>query len=156
MIVKTEEAINVSNKLREQGKIVVLAGGCFDILHTGHLRFLTSAKTTGDILIVLLESDDNVKKLKGKGRPVNSQKDRAEILAGLKPVDYVVLLDQMQSDKDYDRLIAQIRPKVLAATMGDPGLKHKKRQAKLINAKVRQVIHRIGNRSTTGLSKNYK
>ena len=79
-------------------KITVLAGGCFDVLHPGHIVFLEKAKKAGDYLVVLLESDKKIRKLKGKGRPVHSQKERAEILSALKSVDSVVCLPYMEND----------------------------------------------------------
>lgn len=149
MIVKVEEAIKISNKLRNQKKSVVLVGGCFDILHVGHVKFLENAKRQGDLLFVLLENDENVKKLKGANRPINAQNERAEILSQLRMVDYVVLLSNMQSDRDYDKLMAQIKPEVIATTKNDPGIVHKIRQGKMVNAKVKQVIERLNNRSST-------
>src|SRR3990167_9728836 len=88
-----------SKDLKKQGKVVVLAGGCFDILHPGHVIFLEKAKKTGDILVVLLESDQKVKELKGINRPVHTQIDRAQVLFALRAVDYVVMLPYMKFDK---------------------------------------------------------
>ncbi|MEK7559147.1 MAG: adenylyltransferase/cytidyltransferase family protein [Patescibacteria group bacterium] len=153
MIIKIDKAIEISNKLRKQRKSIVVAGGCFDILHVGHVRFLKNAKDQGEVLFILLENDEKVRKLKGKNRPINSQKDRAEILASLKYVDYVVLLPYMKSDEDYDKLINQIKPNVLATTENDPAIIHKKRQAKLINAEIKEVVERIKEKSTTILGK---
>ena len=75
---------------RCQGKTVVFTNGCFDILHAGHVRYLTAARELGDILIVGLNSDASVRRLKGESRPINGEEDRAEVLAGLAAVDYVV------------------------------------------------------------------
>jgi D-beta-D-heptose 7-phosphate kinase/D-beta-D-heptose 1-phosphate adenosyltransferase len=80
---------------------IVLTGGCFDILHIGHVRFFPEAKKMGDYLVVLLESDKNVKKLKGENRPVFIQKERAEMLSALGSVDLVVLLPMTRTDRDY-------------------------------------------------------
>ncbi len=153
MIVEVEEAIKISDKLKKQGKSIVLAGGCFDILHVGHVRFLQSAREEGDILFVLLESDENIKKFKGEDRPINSQKDRAEILSSLRSVDYVVLLAHMKSDRDYDKLITCLKPNILATTENDPGGIHKLRQATLIGANVKEVTKRFEDKSTTILRK---
>ena len=76
------------------GQIVAFTNGCFDILHAGHVRYLTAAKKLGDILVVGLNSDDSVRKLKGCGRPVNPSADRAEVLAGLRAVDHVVIFEE--------------------------------------------------------------
>lgn len=152
-IVITKDAIRISEEIKEKGKKIVVAGGCFDILHVGHVRFLQNAKKQGDVLFVLLESDENVRKLKGKDRPINSQKDRAEILSSLKPVDYVILLNRMKSDKNYDKLIACLKPDILATTENDPGGIHKLRQAKIIGANVKEVTKRFEDKSTTILRK---
>ena len=79
---------------RRAGKKVVFTNGCFDILHTGHVRYLYNARKLGDILVVGLNTDASVKKLKGPARPVNSQKDRAEVLGSLAVVDYTVLFSE--------------------------------------------------------------
>lgn len=152
-ILDIEQAIEVSNQLKNKRKSIVLVGGCFDILHTGHVRFLQSAKKEGDVLFVLLESDENVRKLKGKDRPINSQKDRSEILSSLKPVDYVILLSHMKSDRDYDKLITCLKPDILATTENDPDKKHKQRQSDITGANVKEVVKRFENKSTTILRK---
>ncbi|MBU0686750.1 MAG: D-glycero-beta-D-manno-heptose-7-phosphate kinase [Candidatus Margulisbacteria bacterium] len=79
------------NQLKESGKTIVFTNGCFDLLHLGHVRYLKEAKKLGDILIIGLNSDASVKKLKGAGRPYTGQLERAEILAALEPVDYVTI-----------------------------------------------------------------
>lgn len=76
------------------GKKIIATNGCFDILHIGHLRYLEESKALGDILIVGLNSDKSVKRLKGESRPINNEQDRAELLLGLKPVDYVVIFEE--------------------------------------------------------------
>jgi len=78
-------------KLKAEGKKIVFTNGCFDILHYGHVQYLEKAKSKGDVLVVGLNSDSSVKKIKDKGRPVVSEKDRAKVLAGLASVDYVVI-----------------------------------------------------------------
>jgi D-beta-D-heptose 7-phosphate kinase/D-beta-D-heptose 1-phosphate adenosyltransferase len=94
---------------REKKKTIVFTNGCFDILHKGHTYYLKEAKKLGDILIVGLNSDSSVKKLKGDGRPVNSENDRAELLTSLESVDYVVLF----SEETPRKLIETIRPDYL-------------------------------------------
>jgi rfaE bifunctional protein nucleotidyltransferase chain/domain len=79
----------IAQRLRSQGKKLVTTNGCFDILHVGHVRILEAAREFGDELIVGVNSDDSVKRLKGPSRPVNSEADRAEVLAALKSVSYV-------------------------------------------------------------------
>ena len=94
---------------REQGQKVVFTNGCFDILHFGHVSYLEEAKDCGDVLIVGLNSDASVKRLKGETRPINGELERAFVLCGLKSVDFVVIFDQ---DTPYD-LIKLITPQVL-------------------------------------------
>ena len=99
----------IANQYRNQGKKIVFTNGCFDILHAGHVKYLEEAKTYGDVLILGLNSDSSVKKLKGETRPVNSQNDRAYILSALNAVSFVVIFDQ---DTPYE-LIKIIQPDVL-------------------------------------------
>lgn len=130
-------------------KKIVLVGGCFDILHLGHIRFLKQAKKLGDTLIVLLESDEKIKKIKGEGRPVNSQIIRAEILEALHDVDFVIKLPEIMEDADYDDLVKKIKPDYIAVTKGDSGLENKKRSAKLVNAKIIIATNLIEGYSTS-------
>lgn len=153
-ILKIKEAIRIAQQLRKQNKTIVVAGGFFDILHIGHIKFLENSKKHGDYLFVLLEDDYKAKKIKGANRPINSQQNRAKILSTLGSIDYVILLKNMTNNAGYDRIIVQLAPSVLATTYGDPNIKHKKRQAKLINGRVVRVIERIYNHSTTKLSKH--
>jgi len=94
---------------RKKGRRIVFTNGCFDIIHAGHVRYLRKARSLGDILVVGLNSDSSVRKIKGGGRPVVGERDRAEVLSALDPVDYVVLF----SDETPLRLIERIRPDVL-------------------------------------------
>ncbi len=99
----------LARRLRRSGKKVVFTNGVFDIIHRGHIEYLTRARTFGDVLIVGLNSDASARRLKGKSRPIQSQGDRAIILLALKPVDYVVLF----SEDTPDRVIGLIKPDVL-------------------------------------------
>lgn len=92
----------------KSGQKVVFTNGCFDILHAGHVRYLTAAKALGDVLIVGLNSDESVRRLKGEGRPVNSAADRAEILAGLRAVDHVVVFGEATAED----LVRQLKPDI--------------------------------------------
>jgi D-beta-D-heptose 7-phosphate kinase/D-beta-D-heptose 1-phosphate adenosyltransferase len=103
------EIATLSEELKARGKKIIFTNGCFDILHAGHVRYLETAKSYGDILILGLNSDRSVTALKGEGRPINIQLDRAYILAALEAVDYVVVFDE---DTPYD-LIKAIKPHVL-------------------------------------------
>ena len=95
---------------RHPGKTIVFTNGCFDILHAGHVRYLAGAKQLGDILVVGLNGDTSVRELKGEGRPLNSQQDRAEVLAALGAVDYVIIFDE----KRVDKLLREGRPRIYA------------------------------------------
>lgn len=148
-IIDVEKAIGLSSKLRSEGKTIVLVGGVFDILHVGHVRFLEEAKKKGDSLFLLLESDESVRKIKGKNRPLNSQKERAEVLAALNAVDFVILLFGVLKDEDYDRIVFRLRPAMLATTENDSKNIHMERQAKKIGAKVLYVIQRLKSKSTS-------
>ncbi len=97
------------DKLKEQGLRVVFTNGCFDLLHVGHIRYLKEARSLGDLLVVGMNSDSSVKDLKGSGRPVQSEQDRAEILASLAAVDFVCLF----SEPTPLDLIRTIQPDVL-------------------------------------------
>ena len=106
MLVDRKSIPNLREELKN--KKVVFTNGCFDILHVGHVRYLTTAKTFGDVLIVGLNTDESVKKLKGESRPINNQADRAEVLLGLKAVDYVVFFGENTAEN----LIAELKPDV--------------------------------------------
>ena len=88
------EMLTIVSELKNKGKKIIFTNGCFDILHIGHVKYLQEAKNYGDVLIVGLNSDDSVKKLKGENRPINSQSDRAYILASLEVVDYLVIFEE--------------------------------------------------------------
>ena len=155
-IVTPEQAIKIRKKIRTSGKTIVVAGGIFDILHLGHIRFLQKAKKHGDFLFVLLESDENAKRKKGNNRPIHTQKYRAFVLSSLEAIDYVITLPEMTKNSQYDRLINQLAPNVIAATKGDRENQHKERQAEIIGSKVEYVVGRIENQSTTRLEKIIK
>ncbi|MDR1168881.1 MAG: D-glycero-beta-D-manno-heptose 1-phosphate adenylyltransferase [Heliobacteriaceae bacterium] len=110
MLTERKDIKNLIDRLHAEGKTVVTTNGCFDILHAGHVRYLEKAKSFADKLIVLLNSDKSVKNIKGEGRPINNENDRAEVLSALKSVDYVVLFDE-----DSPRgLLEEIKPDIHA------------------------------------------
>jgi rfaE bifunctional protein nucleotidyltransferase chain/domain len=109
MLVARRDAVALGRRLRRQRKKVVFTNGVFDILHRGHVDYLGRAKSCGDVLIVGLNSDKSVRRLKGRKRPLQSQRDRAAILLALRVVDYVVVFGEDTPDK----LIRQIKPDVL-------------------------------------------
>lgn len=134
--------------LKKKNLKIVLAGGCFDVLHLGHVIFLQKAKKKGDVLMVMLESDRKAGELKGENRPIHTQKGRTEILSALEAVDYVVPLPYMRNDAEYDRLVGKIMPDVIAATVGGNNIHHQ-RLSKLTGAKLKFVTKKIGNYSTS-------
>jgi len=108
--IKKLKSINlIIKKLKQQNKKIVFTNGCFDILHRGHVEYLAKAKRLGDVLVVGLNTDSSVKKIKGPGRPVNNEADRAIVLSALESIDYVVLFDE---STPYE-LIKALRPDVL-------------------------------------------
>src|SRR5258705_11208546 len=94
-ILTGEELMNERVHLRETGKKLVFTNGVFDILHVGHVRYLTQARKLGDALVVAVNSDASVRELKGEARPLVNQTERAEILAALSSVDYVTIFDDI-------------------------------------------------------------
>ena len=93
-IITKNEAKNIVEKLKKEGKTTVFTNGCFDILHIGHTRYLKQSAKCGDVLIIGLNSDSSVKRLKGESRPINTELDRAELLSELSFVNYVVIFEQ--------------------------------------------------------------
>lgn len=139
-----------------KSKNIVLVGGCFDIIHPGHLKFLELSKQQGKTLVVLLESDERIRELKGNDRPVNSQTRRAKNLANLRFVDYVVLLNSSTSSEYYYNLVKLLEPDIIAVTAEDPLLSVKKAQAKMVSGKVVEVMKRDIRQSSTELIKTKK
>ena len=95
-------------KLKQDGKTIVFANGCFDLLHVGHVRYLEGARRLGDALVVGLNSDDSVRQLKGPGRPLMPQGERAEILAAISFVDYIIIFQE----PNVEGLLLQIHPDI--------------------------------------------
>lgn len=104
-----DSLIHERERLRREGKRVVFTNGCFDLLHPGHVRYLAEARALGDALIVALNSDRSVRLLKGEGRPILEERDRAEVIAALEAVDFVIVFDQDTPQE----LIARLIPDVL-------------------------------------------
>src|SRR6201985_1607278 len=107
-IVKFEELSDRCEKLRSAGKKIVATNGCFDLLHVGHVRYLQAARALGDVLVVGVNGDRSVHDLKGAGRPITPQSDRAEILAALSCVDMVAIFPEIRASK----FLAAVRPAV--------------------------------------------
>lgn len=98
-IIEMEELAQRARKFRADGKRFVATNGCFDLLHVGHVRYLQAARALGDVLAVGLNDDRSVQELKGPGRPMNSARDRAEVLAGLACVDFVTVFPEMRATR---------------------------------------------------------
>jgi rfaE bifunctional protein nucleotidyltransferase chain/domain len=109
-IIEREELPEIAKDLRERAKKIVFANGCFDILHVGHVRYLEGARAEGDALIVGVNADSSVCRLKGPGRPVLGENARAALVAALRVVDYVVIFP----DPNVESLLAELRPDVHA------------------------------------------
>ena len=110
MLIPNERIEEFAATLRAAGQRVVFTNGCFDILHAGHVRYLAAARALGDVLILGLNSDASVRRLKGETRPVNSEADRAEVVRALASVDYVVIFGEDTAEE----LIAKAQPAVYA------------------------------------------
>ncbi len=131
---------------------LVLVGGCFDILHSGHIEFLKKARIQGDILVILLESDNSIKKKKGPDRPINSQLDRADFLQELRSVNHVVLMPESTTDADYYEVTKLLKPAIIATTKGDPARKEKELCAQAVNGQVVDVIDYIAAKSSSHIA----
>jgi len=131
------------------GKHLVLTNGCFDLLHTGHVRYLQQARDLGDALIVAVNGDSSVRELKGPTRPINSESDRAEVLASLRCVDHVVIFE----DKRVTEVIRELKPSIYAKG-GDytPETLDPEERAALeeVGAEIR-ILQLVPGRSTTSL-----
>lgn len=108
MIIDRDKIADFCQVLRDGGQKVVFTNGCFDILHAGHVRYLNKARSFGDCLVLGLNTDSSVRRIKGPSRPINNELDRAEVVGALKGVDYVVLFDEPTAED----LIRQVHPDV--------------------------------------------
>jgi rfaE bifunctional protein nucleotidyltransferase chain/domain len=107
-IVNAEELAAVAQEMRDNGQKLVLTNGCFDLLHVGHVRYLQAARALGDALAVAINGDESVRALKGEGRPLNSEADRAELIAALECVDRVIIFPEIRATN----LIEKVRPAI--------------------------------------------
>jgi len=103
-----DELVAIRNELKRQKKIVVFTNGVFDILHAGHVNYIAKAKEKGDILIVAVNSDSSVRRIKGELRPIVPQHERAFIISSLKPVDYVVIFDEDTPNDVITKLVPDV------------------------------------------------
>ena len=153
-ILSVAEVVCQREALAAQGRRLVFTNGCFDLLHVGHIRYLRAAQTLGDALVVAINGDASVRALKGPGRPVNPEQDRAEVLAALGCVDFVVLFDTERVTE----LVRAIRPHVYAkggdytVASLDPG-----ERAALgeVGAEIR-ILPLVPGKSTTGTLERMK
>ena len=105
-----QELASIRDGLEAEGRKLVFTNGCFDLLHVGHVRYLQQARELGDALVVALNGDASVRALKGQTRPINSERDRAEVLAGLECVTYVTIFPSIRVTE----LVGAVRPQVYA------------------------------------------
>ncbi len=107
-IIPKSEVVALGERLRKEGQVIVFANGCFDLLHVGHIRFLSAARKQGDALVVGVNCDDAVRSLKGPGRPLMGENARAELVAAIEFVDYVVIFDGLTAEN----LLRDLRPHI--------------------------------------------
>ena len=147
MLIPNERIEAFAAVLREAGIRVVFTNGCFDILHAGHVRYLAAARALGDVLILGLNSDASVRRLKGEMHPVNTAEDRAEVVGALKSVDYVVIFGEDTAEN----LIAKVRPAVYAK--GGDYTRETLPEARIVESYGGEVafIPLVAGKSTTGI-----
>ena len=147
MLIPNERIEEFAATLRAAGVRVVFTNGCFDLLHAGHVRYLAAARALGDYLILGLNSDASVRRLKGETRPVNSAEDRAEVIGALKSVDAVVIFGEDTAEE----LIARVRPAVYAK--GGDYTRETLPEARIVESYGGEVafIPLVEGKSTTGM-----
>jgi D-glycero-beta-D-manno-heptose 1-phosphate adenylyltransferase len=133
-IVLFDELQGRAKGLRQAGKRIVVTNGCFDLLHVGHVRYLEAARTLGDILVVGVNGDRSVRELKGPHRPLNNEKDRAEVVASLESVDLVAIFPELRATQ----FIELVKPDVYVKG-GDY-------DSESLNPEERQTLERIGSK----------
>jgi rfaE bifunctional protein nucleotidyltransferase chain/domain len=151
-VISMEELRAERERLRPEGLRLVFTNGCFDVLHVGHVRYLERARALGDALVVAINSDRTVRELKGAGRPIMNERERAEMLAALRAVDYVVVFDDISPRA----LIADLLPDVLAKG-GDYALSeiHGREEVEAAGGRV-VALPFIEGASTTGIIERIK
>jgi D-beta-D-heptose 7-phosphate kinase/D-beta-D-heptose 1-phosphate adenosyltransferase len=147
LVIKLEELLIVRRRIKDEGKLVVFTNGCFDILHRGHVEYLQKAKALGDVLVVGLNTDNSVRRIKGSDRPVVEENDRAHVLAALSPVDYVCLFGE---DTPYE-LIRALVPDILVKGADWPVEKVVGKDIVEAAGGSVKTVEFLPNRSTTGI-----
>jgi D-beta-D-heptose 7-phosphate kinase/D-beta-D-heptose 1-phosphate adenosyltransferase len=152
VILDGEELLRARGRLRAEGRTLVFTNGCFDLLHVGHARYLAAARSLGDALLVAVNSDRSVRALKGEGRPVVPEAERAELLAALSAVDFVTVFDE-DSPR---RLITELLPDVLVKG-GDyaPAEIHGREEVEAAGGRV-LALPFVEGASTTGIIERVK
>ena len=152
MLVARKDIAKFCEILRQGGQKVVFTNGCFDILHAGHVTYLEAAKAQGDVLVLGLNTDESVRRLKGPERPINSELDRAKVVGALRAVDYVVLFGEQTAEA----VIAEVKPDVYVKG-GDYTLDPLP-EAKIVQSYGGRVafIDMVEGRSTTNIIKKIK
>ena len=107
-VVSVEELARIAKEMRAAGKRLVVTNGCFDLLHLGHVRYLRAARALGDVLAVGLNGDQSVRELKGADRPINNERDRAELLAALEEVDFVAIFPEVRATRFLETVAPEI------------------------------------------------
>jgi len=109
-LLSLEQLTKIIREHKQKGEKIVLANGCFDLIHIGHTRYLKGSKDKGDVLVVALNSDSSVRELKGKGRPILQEKERANIISSFDCVDYVIFFDEL----DVEKILLALEPDIHA------------------------------------------
>jgi rfaE bifunctional protein nucleotidyltransferase chain/domain len=133
-IIRLDELAERASRLRSGGKKVVATNGCFDLLHVGHVRYLTAARALGDALIVGLNGDHSVRELKGAGRPINNEEDRAELVAALESVDLVAIFPDLRATR------------FIELTAPDVYVKGGDYNSETLNPEERKALQKIGSK----------
>jgi rfaE bifunctional protein nucleotidyltransferase chain/domain len=107
-VVTVEELAQITKAMRAAGKRLVVTNGCFDLLHLGHVRYLRAARALGDVLAVGLNGDQSVRELKGADRPINNERDRAELLAAIEDVDFVAIFPEVRATRFLETVAPEI------------------------------------------------
>ena len=144
-----DELADLTQKMGRSGKRLVFTNGCFDLLHVGHVRYLQAARALGDALLVAVNGDDSVRALKGPSRPINAERDRAEVLAALACVDYLTIF----AEPRVTELLRAIRPQIYAKG-GDYTVESLDASERAVLEQAGTAIHilpLVPGRSTTGL-----